>query len=170
MNKNPKIKINHTKNDLFTEVTAFLLLIFFWIISILSLDYLPDEIPTHYDGSGQIDAFGDKEAILILPFITTLLVIMMSILSKFPHTFNYSVEITAENAEKQYRNAIGFIRMLKIAILLLFIFMNYQTMQIALEKNESLGVWFLPVTILFFITLVGYNLYKTYKINQESKI
>jgi len=170
MNKHPKLKIYPTRNELFTEFAAFLLLVFFWIISILSLDYLPDEIPTHYNGSGQVDAFGSKETILLLPLIATLLFIMMSILSKFPHTFNYSVEITKENAEKQYKNAIGFIRLLKIAVLLLFIFMNYQTMQIALEKNKSLGVWFLPVTILFFITLVGYNLYKTYKINQKIKL
>lgn len=170
MNKHPKLKINLTRNELFTEFATFLLLIFFWIISISSLDYLPDEIPTHYNGLGEVDAYGDKETILILPLIATLLFIMMSIFSKFPHTFNYSVEITKENAEKQYKNAINLIRLLKITVLLIFIFINYKTIQIALEKNKNLGIWFLPVAILFFIILVGYNLYKTYKINQKPKL
>ena len=63
MNKHPKLKINLTRNELFTEFATFLLLVFFWIISISSLDYLPDEIPTHYNGLGEVDAYGDKEAI-----------------------------------------------------------------------------------------------------------
>jgi len=168
MNKHPKLKIYPTRNELFIEFAAFLLLVFFWIISISSFGYLPDEIPIHYNGLGEVDAYGDKETIFILPLIATLLFIMLSIFSKFPHTFNYSVEITKENAEKQYKNAINLIRLLKIAVLLIFIFINYKTIQIALEKNKNLGIWFLPVAILFLFTLITYNLYKTYKINQNS--
>lgn len=63
-----------------------------------------------------------------------------------------------------------FMQTLNLFVLLIFIFIDYKTIQIALEKNKSLGIWFLPITILFFIILVGYNLYKTYKINQKPKL
>ena len=168
MNNRPRIKIKWNKNDWLVEIISYVLLTTFWAVTILSFKHLPDEIPTHYDGTGQADAFGDKEAIFVLPIITTLLFGLLSVVIKFPHTYNYAAEITEENAEKQYRNAVWLMRVLKVLIVLIFFFIAYQTIQIALEKAFDLGTWFLPSIFVLLSIVLGYNIYQSKQINKSS--
>lgn len=167
MSKHPKIKIKLSKNDWVVEIISYLLLIAFWIFIVFSFQHLPDEVPTHYNALGEADAFGDKETILILPIIATFLFFLLSILSRSPETFNYAVEITEENAEKQYRNAVRLMRTLKTLIVLIFFFIAYQTIQIALKKAFDLGVWFLPATFIGLGLVLGYSIYKSKQINKQ---
>ncbi|HLV45450.1 MAG TPA: DUF1648 domain-containing protein [Flavobacterium sp.] len=167
MNKHPKIKIRLNKYDWFIEIIGYMLLIALWVITIASFQYLPDEIPTHYNAFGEADAFGDKEAIFTLPFIATLLFLLLSVVIKFPHTYSYAVEITEENAEKQYKNAVWLMRMLKVLITLIFFFIAYQTIQVALEKAFGLGSWFLPVITVITALILGFNMYKSKQINNN---
>src|SRR5690554_7451042 len=120
MSSHPKIKIKRSKSDWVLEILSYLLLMIFWIVIIVSFKYLPAEIPTHYNGRGQADAFGDKETIFMLPVIATLLFILLTVVGNYPHTFNYAVEITKENAEKQYKNAVWLMRILRVLITLIF--------------------------------------------------
>lgn len=167
MSKHPKIKIKLSKSDWVVEIISYLLLIAFWMVTIVSFQHLPEEIPTHYNALGEADAFGDKETILILPIIATFLFFLLSILSRSPETFNYAVEITEENAEKQYKNAVWLMRILRVLITLIFFFIAYQTIQIALEKAFDLSAWFLPVTFIGLGLVLGYSIYKSKQINKQ---
>jgi len=55
--------------------------------------------------SGQPDAWGDKAAIWILPAVAAFFDVMWAVLANYPHTFNYPVAITEENARVQYQLA-----------------------------------------------------------------
>jgi len=112
MNQNPKIKVNPTSFTKTLEFVNYFLIIVFWVITILAYKHLPDEIPTHYNSLGEADAYGDKITLLSLPFIATLLFILLTIIAKKPHLFNYSETITLENAETQYKNAMRFMNSL----------------------------------------------------------
>ncbi len=122
---------------------------------------LPEIIPHHFDAAGQPDSFGDKKIILVLPAIGVLLFIFMQYLSRHPHTFNYNVPITEQNAQEQYRIASRMIRSLAAFISCSFAYITYGTVQAARERWDGLGTWFLPVFLVLIFGLIGYFLWRS---------
>ena len=101
MGDRPKIKLGLTNTDKIIEFIGWILLIGTWILAILSFSNLPESIPTHFNGAGEADGFGEKSNIFALPIIGTILFIGMTMLNKNPHIFNYPKAITNENALSQ---------------------------------------------------------------------
>ena len=154
MEQRPKIKLELTIADKTIEILGWLLICAVWGLTILNYTNLPDIIPTHYNGAGVADGFGEKWMILTLPLVATVLFVGCTIINKFPHIFNYPTEITAENALRQYTNATRMIRFLKLIVVLIFGLIAFKTIQNGNGQAEGLGVWFLPLTLgLIFIPL-----------------
>ena len=147
----PILKLPLMPFDRSIEVLVWLLFIVFWIFTVTFYPSLPEIIPTHFGGGGEPDGFGSKATILGLPIVSTVLYVMLSIFSRYPHKMNYSTNITAENAEVQYRIMTRMIRVLKVFVLLIFWILDYKTVQIALGWPDVLGKWFLLLlfTLLF---------------------
>jgi uncharacterized membrane protein len=148
----PILKLPLTPFDLSVEVLGFLVLIGFWIFTIHFYPSLPEVIPTHFGGGGEPDGFGSKETILGLPIVSTVLYVMLTVFSRFPHKMNYTVSITETNAEMQYRIMTRMIRVLKVFVLAVFWLLDYKTVQIALAWPDLLGNWFL---FLLFAMIFG---------------
>lgn len=74
-----------TTTDKIVEIIGWLALLTVWALTITSYSDLPDIIPTHYNGAGEIDGFESKVNILILPLIATFFFVGITILNKFPH-------------------------------------------------------------------------------------
>lgn len=166
MEKRPKIEIKLTQTDKIIEAIGYLILIVFWIMNIVSFSNLPEKIPIHYNGLGIVDNYGSKSTIFILPVVGTFLFTLLTVLNKYPENFNYLVEITQKNAEKQYVNSIKMIQKLKIILLLLFVFIDFITIQASKGNSEGLGKWFLPFMIgLIFIPIL-YFIYKSSKLEK----
>jgi uncharacterized membrane protein len=147
MEERPVIIIKPTFIDIILEMSGWVALIFIWGISISNYTDLPHRIPIHFDAYGQIDGYGHKSSIFVLPIIGALFFILILILSRYPHLFNYPVPITKANAEKQYKIGLRMIRYLKLFIASTFLIIEYQTIQAARGQSEGLGAWFLPVTL-----------------------
>ena len=60
MDKRPKIEIKLTNTDKAIELIGFLILITFWVIIIVSYNNLPEQIPIHYNGLGEVDNYSKK--------------------------------------------------------------------------------------------------------------
>ncbi|MDR0801791.1 DUF1648 domain-containing protein [Fluviicola sp.] len=155
MAERPKVKLELTTDDKVLEIIGWIFIIIIWSLTIANYSSLPETIPTHYNAAGKADGFGEKTTILFLPLIATILFVGLTILNKFPHIFNYPVNITKENALRQYTNASKLIRYLKVIIVIVFSFIAFKTIQNANRKADGLGNWFLPLFFgLVFIPLV----------------
>lgn len=150
MNQRPVIEFERTNTDFVLDLLTILLLVFFWAFSIYFYPALSEEIPIHFDYKGEVDNYADKVTIFILPFVGTMLAGFLTLIGKSPETFNYSVEITPENAERQYKNALLMMKVMRLAIIFVFLLIDWEVVQIGLGKSEGLGVWFLPI----FLTIV----------------
>ncbi len=167
MKNQPKINIKLSNNQYFWEIFSFVLLLLYWMYIIFSFRSLPSAIPTHYNFNGEPDAFGSSETIFLLPIIGTFILLGFSALSKIPHHFNYLVEITEENAEKQYSIALSLLRFLKITILFVFIFIDYQTIQLAKKDDFSGQNWtFMILPLIIFIPVI-YYIFQSIRKNKE---
>lgn len=155
MKGRPRIKIELTTTDNVIELIGWLSLLAIWVLTITSYSNLPDIIPVHYNGAGQIDRVGNKLNILELPLVATILFVGITIANRFPHIFNYPTKITEENAFRQYTNMTKMNRYLKLFFVLFFGLITYKT----IKSTNGLGVWFLPLTMgLVFISLTYFVL------------
>lgn len=170
MEQRPKIKLELTIVDKTSEIVGWILIIFVWGLVIANYSNLSDIIPTHYNGKGEADGFGEKWMILTLPLVVTILFVGMTILNKFPHIFNYPTDITKENALRQYTNATRMIRYLKLIVVVIFGLIAYQTIRDANGEINGLGKWVLSLTMgMIFIPMI-YFIMKSFKTKQSRKV
>lgn len=164
MEKQPKITIKLNKNDKILEFIGICFIIIYWFTIIFSYKFLPEKIPIHYNGLGEVDRYSNKISIFLLPILGSFIYILLSILIKHPETFNYNVKITIENAENQYRNSINLYRILKIIILIVFFLIDLKTLNSSIKESENLGFWFILIMLIMIITPIIYYNYKSYKL------
>ncbi len=150
----PQIKLKRNGFDKTVELAAVLLLVGLWMYTFTHYKALPAIIPTHFSGDGSVDGYGNKWMLFTLPFIGTLLYGMLSVFSRYPHKFNYMTTITQANAVKQYTIATQLLRVLKLAILLIFWSLDYQTVQVAQGSTSDFSNWFILLDMsLIFVPL-----------------
>jgi uncharacterized membrane protein len=159
----PKTELEITSLDKILEVAGWLALAVLWGYTLNNYSHLPETIPTHFNALGEVDSYGGKATILILPILGTVLIIGMSVLNKFPHVFNFPVKITPENASKQYTMATRMIRYLKFAIALIFIMIQWAVMSAVNGGTGGPGIWLLPLTLAILFIPLGYFIYKSFK-------
>jgi uncharacterized membrane protein len=124
---------------------------------------LPEKIPTHFSFSGVPDGWGPKITLLALPAISLVIYIGLTLLSKYPHAYNYLWPITPQNAKKQYENSRQMIVILKTEIVWLFVYIVWQTVQTALKKAKGVAPDFLWIFFVLIFGTVGYHLFKAYQ-------
>lgn len=159
----PKIRIELRTSDKIVELLCLLSLLIIWFLIFFNYPTLPDSIPTHYNGTGQVDNHGNKITIFTLPIICIILYVGLTILNKYPHIFNYPTSISLKNAKKQYTLATRMIRYLKFAISLIFSAIVYKTIQTAEGRSNGLGGWFLPITLALIFIPLTIVIIQTYK-------
>ena len=150
--------------DKWLEGLAWTTLVILWFWTIWNYTNLPETIPTHFSAGGEPDAYGSKSTIFTLPIIASLLFLLLSVIARFPHKFNYSVKITPKNAAAQYANAARMMRVMKFSITLISLLIAIQTVRTATGKAEGLGWWFVLVVLGSIVGPLIYFLNRSYRI------
>lgn len=161
--ENPKLEIPISTTGKILEAIGLLLIAALWYYALSHYSQLPDIIPTHFTGSGEVDGYGGKWTIILMPVIGTLLYICMAWVSRYPHKFNYMVTITEENAFKQYSIVTSMFRVLRIAIAILFFFICYTTVQAGLGQTDIFGKWHMLIVFGLLFVPVFYFLIQSSK-------
>jgi uncharacterized membrane protein len=157
METRPEMNVSLSNLDKILESISKVLVLIIWGLTIYTFFKLPTIIPTHFNASGQPDGHGNKLTILILPILASLLYFGLTKLNQYPQSFNYITTITEENAEKQYTIASRMLRVLKIALLIIFSHIILFTYLTTIGLTNGLGVGFLPFTLgIVFIPIIFY--------------
>lgn len=146
-NEQPFIEIKKEPLDYFLEYTSLIVLIAIWGFTIYHFNKLPDIIATHFDLNGNPNGFGSKFTIWLLPVIITLVYMLIYVLNRYPHKFNYLTKITEQNAHKQYQLASRMMRVILFNITLLFGFITFKEIDGAYTKSSTLERWFIPLLL-----------------------
>ncbi|MEG4987351.1 DUF1648 domain-containing protein [Microcoleus sp. BR0-C5] len=134
---------------------AVLLIVKFWAV-------LPDQIPIHFGLGGLADAWGDKVTIWILPAVAAIIFAVLTAISRYPHTCNYPVRITSDNARRQYLLGRGLLVWLKAEICWLLAFVVRQQILVALGNAPRLSMELLLGLVVLMFGTVGVYLLKAY--------
>jgi uncharacterized membrane protein len=162
-NTRPLLQSELQRPDKITEIIAYGALIALWIFIIAIYNRLPDTVPTHFDGSGNADGYGDRASVVIGPMVCTVLFMVLSILQRKPHWFNYTTDITPENALRQYTVAVKMLRMLKLSIVVIFGLIEFHTYKSAVGLDIVPGEYLILAVLALVYIPVFYFLIQSSK-------
>ncbi len=114
---------------------------------------LPEQIPIHFNAKGEIDGYGGRFSLLLMPIIGLVMDASLALVGRFPKSWNTGVRITLYNRVRVYRLVRDLLAELRLAMALFFGgFAVYQSLLPEHFSGNILGV----LTLLFFIPLVRY--------------
>ena len=133
--------------DRIAEVLAILILLAATIFVLVNWNDMPEQIPSHYDFKGQVDAYGGSGSLIFAMVMGWILVLTMIVISRFPSAWNTGVERTPANAAVVNRIIKDMLNVLEVGMAILFSYM-----MIVPAMGIAMGVWFMPA---FLIVIFG---------------
>lgn len=152
----PKINLPKEPIDNILDLIGLLGIIAMIGMTFYYAGILPEKIPTHFNFRGEPDAWGSRSAIWTMPILGVALFAILYFANKFPHTFNFPMKITEENAPKEYRKVTRTLRFLNVGIVFLFFYITWRTIQTALGNSEGLGNMLLIVVFCSLAGIIGF--------------
>ncbi|MDR3552506.1 MAG: DUF1648 domain-containing protein [Clostridia bacterium] len=142
MKERPKINLPMTSKEWVVEILCVLAILTTIVLLVINYVRLPERVPSHFDFSGAADGWGSKSVLFMLPCLMIGLYLVMTIVARFPRIFNMPIEITEENAEREYRLARGMVAVIKLEIVLFMALFEWQTIKAAAEGRLQMGMWY----------------------------
>lgn len=81
---------------------------------------LPEQIPTHYNAAGQIDGYGGRSTLLLMPIIGLVTDLVTALTARFPKSWSTGVRVTVLNRVRVYRLVRDLIAELRLTMALFF--------------------------------------------------
>ncbi len=116
---------------------------------------LPASVPQHFDASGEVDGWGPRALLALLPVLSLVLVGGITWLMRYPHLYNYLWPITEENAPRQYQLANQMLAAIEAVTAFMFAIMSWEICRIAVGETGSMMPYFLPVMMILLFGSIG---------------
>lgn len=145
------------------DIVALLMVIGFVGSTFIYWGMAPDIVPTHYNGSGIADGYGSKNTMFIMLPIVVILYLGLDKLSDYPQIYNYIIEITPKNKEKQYNMAVTFMKILKLEVVLMFLYVQIKIATSMVRNEEHMTMVFLFISMAILFGSIGFYIYKSIK-------
>lgn len=118
-----------------------------WLLILKEYPSLPDVVASHFNAKGEPNGYGNKTFILIIPSVATLMYLVFFIVNRYPHLHNYMINITEDNALKNYRFSTRIVRIVGTLSMVLLAYITYQILEGVKDEVFSLGSMFIPIVI-----------------------
>lgn len=160
MEQRPVIRIPRSALELWLEVVNIVVIVGTLVYLLIRWRDLPSTIPTHFNGSGEADGWGHRATLLLFPLISIAPYALITTISRFPHTFNYPIAVTEQNAQQLYKLTIQMLSWLKLELVLLFGAIGIMIIRSA-ETGRAEGVGILTIVAIIVIlgTVFGFLFY-----------
>lgn len=168
MKNQPNIQVPASTWEKIFHLFAFILLITMFVYAIVMFNRLPNEVPIHFNAAGEADNWGGKGSIFILPLISIPMFMLLFFLGKAPHTHNYPVKITEQNAPKLYRESRLLLAAMNFETVAIFALITWEMAQSA-QGNGTLGVWLIILITIVPLATIGYFLLRMNRLKRELK-
>ena len=141
------MKLKKTAWDWITEALSLALVFGTILYLIVMWKSIPDTIPAHYNAAGEVNRWGGKSELLMLPIISGILYFFITLIQQYPQAWNTGVTVTEENRERVYRILRNLIGTTKLMMLLVF-----SSLTVLSSLGLALPIWYLGV---FLVLLFG---------------
>ncbi|MFO7316010.1 MAG: DUF1648 domain-containing protein [Bacilli bacterium] len=160
----PILRIPKTKTEKIFDIIGIGCFLVSILYIVLQWNHLPDQIPGHFNGKGEVDRWGSKYELFILPVIGLFILLLNTAFEKAPHMHNYPKRLNESNVEAFYLNSRKMLNAMKNLCMVFFAYLNFEMVQIGLKQKESLDPWFIPAFIVIVFIPLAIGIYKQSKI------
>lgn len=136
------MKVRNNKFDYIMEAVCLILLIGLTLYLSINWGNIPNKIPAHYDLAGNIDRWGKKAEILIVPIMSWFLYLMITALEQVPMIWNTGVQVTEENKRRVYRVLKYMIKSMKLLMVAAFSYLTFNSI-----SGKPLSGWFTLISL-----------------------
>ncbi|SFE05032.1 Protein of unknown function [Lentibacillus persicus] len=172
-------KIN-TYYSPFVDVLSFILLILTAIYVLFQYGQLPDEIPRHFNASGEPDAWGGKGLLVGLLILYGFILILVFVLNYFffikrdaketMHFVNFPAikkdGLTEEQMQLIKQKMVRMMAMINLFVSIMFSWILYGMVQTAMGHADGLSSGFMFLIILM-LGVTFYYVWKVYRISKR---
>jgi len=149
------MRIKDTIPHTVTNIICLLQLIGIVIYLIIAWNNIPEQIPAHFDASGAVTRYGNKNTLFTMTIIAWISFALMSLIERFPQIWNTGVRVTEENKFRVYRIIKSLLLVTKLMMVTMFV---YITIMQSLSRNVH--AWFMPLFIFMFVGESAYFIVK----------
>jgi uncharacterized membrane protein len=156
-------KPHYTKTEIILEVISISVLLTFLIFTFFIWPSVPQRIPDHFGWSGMPDSWGSKGMFPTMLYVTLIIFILLSIISRFPRAINFPIPINEDKSKSHLQLRFSVILWLKAELVLFTSYIGIQGIRVALGQAEGLGSYLalmLPVVIFGTSAIFIYRAYK----------
>ena len=120
---------------------------------------LPDRIPTHFDISGQPNAWGPPGFLWFLPAVGAGLYILLTVLGSIRfRRYNLPVAVTEANLPFIQEQTGLMVAWIKCEMLCMFVYLQWSIVQSARDGTFRLSPLLIPVFLALIFSTVGWRL------------
>jgi uncharacterized membrane protein len=143
----PELPVVRAPAEPFIQIAAIGALVVLLVFAVRVWPSLPASVPTHFGFSGEPDRWGGRAWLLALPAMATLFFLVLTLLERAPHVYNYPIELTSSNAPRAHALGRELVLWLKLIVIVTFAVIFWTSVQVALGKATALPGWFLPAVL-----------------------
>ncbi|RDY60727.1 DUF1648 domain-containing protein [Flagellimonas nanhaiensis] len=162
----PKIEVKPTESDK-KLIKAGWIIVAINILLVLYFYFdLPETIPTHFNWKGEVDGYGHKSTLWIIPVISAALYFGMGFMvtKMKPYNMNYPIKVTEKNAPKLYATGLRMLAVMNLCFVIAFlittfvILLQIKEMVDTVDVQLLIGLWALNGLIPFYFIYKMYTL------------
>ncbi len=154
MSSRPRIKIQESNSVKLKNRIAFLFVILHFVFVAFSYNSLPDIIPSHFNFAGTVDKSGPKILLWFLPGLSFALYFLIKLVNNSPHSHNYRVKITEENAAYEYAKSVETGSYINALTAIILFMITAAVIITAFNSNSNIGTFLLPIVVLYLILII----------------
>jgi len=142
-------------------ISLGLLAVLFWFTysALHGPERLPDRIPTHFDISGQPNAWGPPGFLWFLPVVAAGVYLLLTVLGSIRYRrYNLPVRVTEANLPFIQDQTILMVAWIKSEMLCLFLYLQWSMLQSARDGAFRLSPLLIPVFLVVVFSTVGWNI------------
>lgn len=137
--KRPRLHIPKTKSEQMWDLVGYLFFIGSVLLLVVVWSHLPDQVPAHFNFKGEVDRYGSKYELIILPVIGLFTMLLLLTFEKHPEMHNYPKRFNESNAAQFYLHSRKMLNQLKNITLILFAILPFESVSMALGWTEGMG-------------------------------
>ncbi|CAM3206502.1 DUF1648 domain-containing protein [Filibacter tadaridae] len=157
MNHRPKLIVQKSNIERVHDWVCVIVIIGMFAFTIQAIFQMPDSIPIHENGKGEINGWGSRWISIIMPFILVVIYIPLLFLQKYPEKHNYPERLSKGNVYAFYRNSKILISWLKFEFVLAFAYFNWYFVKVALGQTSP-PLWYISfalVAVILTVIIIG---------------
>ena len=140
------------------EVVCLVVLVWvFWTtgMALYGPGQLPHQIPMRDDLAPHGQGLGSSAIVLLFPIVAVAIYLLLTVIARFPKTFNYPVAVTAENRPRLEALSLSLLAWMKAEMVCLFAWIQYGILQSARQIHGVFSPISIPIAVgIIFATVL----------------